>query len=70
MKRTGSNSFKGRRSRWGRPLSEALDKQLASYAEAASAAEVGRRARATEAAEVIAGGECSRGGIAADGRSG
>jgi hypothetical protein len=53
MKPTGSNSFKGRRSRRGRALSEGLDKRLASYAAAATAAEVGRRARSPEAAEVV-----------------
>jgi hypothetical protein len=53
MKPTASNSFKSRRSRLARPLSGALDKQLASYAAAASAAEVGRRARAPEAVEAI-----------------
>jgi hypothetical protein len=54
MKPTRSNSFKGRRSRSERSLSEALDKRLASYAAAASAAGVGPRARAPAAAEVIA----------------
>jgi len=53
MKPTGSSSFKGRRGRSEGPLSEGLDKQLASYAAAASAADVGRRARGPEAAEVI-----------------
>jgi hypothetical protein len=55
MRPTGSNSFKGRRSRLGRSLelNEGLDKRLASYAAAARAAEVGRRARASVAAEVI-----------------
>ena len=53
MKPTGSNSFKGRRRRLGRPLSEGLDKRLNSYAAAASAAEVGRRARSPQAAQVI-----------------
>jgi hypothetical protein len=53
MRPTGSNSIKGRRSRLGRSLGEALEKQLASYAAAASAAEVGRRARAPEMAQVI-----------------
>jgi hypothetical protein len=53
MKPTGSNSFKGRRSRSGRSLSEGMDKRLASYAAAASAAGVGSRARAPGAAEVI-----------------
>jgi hypothetical protein len=51
MKPTGSNSFKGRRSRRARPLSQGLDKRLASYAAAARAAGVG--SRALEAAEVI-----------------
>jgi hypothetical protein len=53
MKPTGSNSFKGRRSRLGRPLCEGLDKRLASYAAAARAAEVGSRARAPQAAQAI-----------------
>ena len=55
MKPTGSNSFKSRRSHSGRSvkLNECLDKRLASYAAAASAAGVGSRTRATEAAEVI-----------------
>jgi hypothetical protein len=55
MKPTGSNSFKGRRSHSGRSvkLNEGLDKRLASYAAAANAAEVGRRARGPEPAEVI-----------------
>ena len=55
MKPTGSNSFKSRRSHSGRSvkLNECLDKRLASYAAAASASEVGRRARFPEAAEVI-----------------
>jgi hypothetical protein len=54
MKPTGSNSFKGRRSHSGRSvkLNEGLDKRLASYAAAASAAGVGSRARAP-AADVI-----------------
>ena len=51
MKPTGSNFFKGHRSRRGRPLSEGLDKRLASYAAAASAAGVGSRARSR--AEVV-----------------
>jgi hypothetical protein len=51
MKPTGSNSFNGRRSRRARPLSQGLDKRLASYAAAARAAGVG--SRALEAAEVI-----------------
>jgi hypothetical protein len=54
MESTGSNSFKGCRSRTLRPLSEALDKRLSSYAVAASAAGVGRRARSAEAAQAIA----------------
>ena len=53
MKPTGSNSFQGRRKRLGRLLSEGLDKRLASYAAAASAAGVGSRARSPQAAEVI-----------------
>jgi hypothetical protein len=55
MKPTGSNSFKGQRSRWGRSakLHKGLDKRLQSYATAARAAEVGSRARAPQAAEVI-----------------
>ena len=53
MKPTGSNPFKSHRSRLGRRLSEGLDKRLASYAAAAKAAEVGRRARSPEAVEVI-----------------
>src|SRR5262249_39130670 len=52
---TGSNSFKSRRSHSGClvKLNEGLDKRLASYAAAASAAAVGPRARAAEAAEVV-----------------
>jgi hypothetical protein len=55
MKPTGSNSFKGRRSQSGRSvkLNEGLDKRLASYAAAASASEVGRRARSPQAVGVI-----------------
>jgi hypothetical protein len=53
MKPTGSNSFKGRRSRSGRSLSEGMDKRLASYAAAARAAGVGSRARAPGAVAVI-----------------
>jgi hypothetical protein len=55
MKPTGSNSFKGWRSRSDRSvkLNEGLDKRLASYTAAASAAGVGRRARAPGAVAVI-----------------
>ena len=73
MKPTGSNSFKSRRSHSGRSvkLNEGLDKRLASYAAAASAAEVGRRARCPEAAEVITRAASAVGvGLLADGRSG
>ena len=53
MKPIGSNPFKSRRSRSVK-LNECLDKRLASYAAAASAAGVGSRAPALEAAQVIA----------------
>jgi len=53
MERTGSNSLEGRRSRWGRSLGEALDKQLASCAAAASAAGVGSRACVVEGMEAV-----------------
>ena len=55
MEPTGSSSFQGHKSRLCRSLSEALDKRLASYAAAASAAEVGSRARAAEVITRAAG---------------
>lgn len=56
MKRSGSNSSKGRRSRAERSLSQDLEKRLASYAAAASAAGMGSLSRIPEVAEVIAAG--------------
>ena len=53
MAPTASHSFRERRSRLEHSLSKGLDKRLASYAAAASAAGVGRWGRAPEVAELI-----------------
>src|SRR5215831_14587835 len=52
MTPTGSNSFKGD-GRRSVKLNEGLDKRLESYAAAASAAEVGSRARSSGATKVM-----------------